>query len=131
MLENKGKAELLGMPHGTANNRLRKSLLYQFAGLLGKLECYRCGKMITSIDDFSIEHKNSWAYVKNPVQEFFNLENIAFSHLFCNSSAGFRPMKKYNSLKEKKSAEFKRYYSRKSGQVLSHKRERYRLNTLL
>lgn len=125
MADNKGKAQLLGMPFGTANGRLRKMLLFEFAGLLDRLGCYRCKEGITSIDDFSIEHKRAWGMAADPVKEFFDIANIAFSHIKCNVGAAQKPGKKYGSLKEYKKVGFERYYARSSEQVLSRKRERY------
>lgn len=68
----------------TANNRLRKKLLFHFAKLLGLDDCYRCHKKIKNLEEFSIEHKESWMSSKNSLDKFFDLDNIAFSHLICN-----------------------------------------------
>ena len=87
MLDNKGKAELLGMPFGTAQGKLKKALLFELAGLLGRLGCYRCNEKIESIDVFSIEHKMPWGAAKDPAKVFFDLGNIAFSHIRCNVAA--------------------------------------------
>ena len=37
-----------------------------------------------SRDTFSIEHKVAWLDSENPVDLYFDLENISFSHLKCN-----------------------------------------------
>ena len=50
--------------------------------------CFQCNKVIDKIDNLSIEHKIPWLDSKNPVELFFDLENIAFSHLSCNAGAG-------------------------------------------
>jgi hypothetical protein len=53
----KTKETLLGEPLGTANHRLRKSILFD---LIQKLEldyCYRCRDRIDDIAHLSIEHK--------------------------------------------------------------------------
>ena len=85
----KRKAQLLGMPFGTANGRLKKMLLFKLAGALGWLGCYRCDQgTIKSIEDFSIEHKEAWLTANDPVKAFFDLDNIAFSHIKCNIKAG-------------------------------------------
>lgn len=84
---NKAKAELLGMPFGTAGGRLRKLLLFDAIQRLGEDSCFRCGKPIELLAEFSIEHKKSWASSANPVEMFFSLENISFSHLACNIGA--------------------------------------------
>lgn len=75
------------MPIGTATARLRKSLLFEFAKRLELDTCYRCGEKIQNIEEFSIEHIRSWQWSNDPVQMFFDLSNIAFSHLVCNVSA--------------------------------------------
>lgn len=79
---NKAKAEFLGMPYGTAANRLRKMLLFGFAQKLGYDECFVCGSLIEDIDDFTIEHKEAW--LNRSVDNFWSLDNIAFSHSKCN-----------------------------------------------
>jgi len=92
-MSNAEKAKLLRMPYGTANSRLRKMLLFKFAGELdpfGRLRCYRCGTEVPSIDDFSIEHKEAWMSAEDPVKAFFDLDNIAFSHITCNVGAANR-----------------------------------------
>lgn len=50
--------------------------------------CFRCGKRIDSIDDFTIDHKESWLLGDDPAQLFYSIENIAFSHAKCNYEAG-------------------------------------------
>lgn len=81
---NKKKAEQLGMPFGTACYRLRKAILFHLIRVTGLNGCYRCGEIIESVDDLSIEHKAPWLDSDDPVELFFNLDNIAFSHLSCN-----------------------------------------------
>jgi len=123
---NEKKNRLLGEPYGTANSKLKKILLFDLAKRLDEDFCYRCGIKISSLEEFSIEHKQSWMYADNPIQMFYSLDNIAFSHIDCNVKAGIRPNKKYSSVKERKAAEFGRYYQKKSEQVLERKRKRYR-----
>lgn len=81
------KAHALGMPFGTASNKLKKSLLLHLAQKLGMDQCFRCSNKIENVESFSIEHKKSWIRSENPKEAFFNLENIAFSHLACNVRA--------------------------------------------
>lgn len=76
------KSEQLGMPFGTASNRLRKMVLFGLLKKHGENYCYQCGKEILSCDDLSMEHKKAWLHV-NP-ELFWDLENIAFSHISCN-----------------------------------------------
>lgn len=79
---NKRKNDQLGMPHGTANNILRKSIMFQLVKDLNRDVCYRCNKKIETIEDFSIDHKEAW--LDNDPNLFWDLDNIAFSHLKCN-----------------------------------------------
>lgn len=76
------KSEFLGMPHGTAANRLRKQIMFQLLKRLGENVCFKCAQEIVSADDLSIEHKQPWEGVS--VELFWSMENIAFSHRGCN-----------------------------------------------
>lgn len=89
------KTQQLGIPFGTACSRLRKMILFAFVKELKKDICFQCNLSIDNIDEFSIEHKENYLHSEDPVKLFFDLENIAFSHLACNSkksrgSKGFR-----------------------------------------
>jgi len=84
---NKRKDALLGEPHGTAAGRLRKLIIFDLAGRLGLLRCHRCASAIESPDSFSIEHVDSWQSAADPRASFFDMRNIAFSHLVCNVRA--------------------------------------------
>jgi len=77
------KDDQLGMPYGTACHRLRKMILFDLLEKRGENVCYRCGKLIDTYDELSVEHKKAWLNV-NP-ELFWDLDNIAFSHLRCNS----------------------------------------------
>ena len=85
---NKKKSQQLGMPHGTASNRLRKRILFHLIQQLGQDVCFQCGEKIDNVDHLSIEHKIPW--LDNDLALFWDLENIAFSHLSCNCGAGRR-----------------------------------------
>lgn len=102
----------LGMPVGTASAKLRKSLLFALVVELGVDLCYRCGLTIETERDLSIEHKTPWQNSQDPVGNFFDLDNISFSHLVCNIKAADRPWKKYASFSEQKNAGWARYYTR-------------------
>lgn len=78
------KSRLLGMNFVTARNRLDRDLLFQFATQLGH-KCYRCGGELTR-DSFSVDHKENWSAADDPVKAFFALDNIAFSHIRCNTA---------------------------------------------
>ena len=75
-------ADQLGMPHGTASNRLRKNILFSLVKELEKDTCYKCGDVILSVEEFSIEHVLPWEG-RDP-ELFWDLNNIAFSHVRCN-----------------------------------------------
>lgn len=87
---NKNKAAALGMPYGTANNQLRKMLLFDMATRLDEVWCYRCSYRITKLEEFSIEHTVPWLGAENPKETFFDITKIKFSHLSCNSRAGLK-----------------------------------------
>lgn len=129
MQGNKAKAALLGMPFGTATGKLRKSILFALLMELGATLCYRCGLEIQHEEELSIEHKESWASSENPVDRFFNLDNISFSHLSCNVAAAIRPNKIYSSVSDRRKAQWDRYYSRpeKREAHLARKRRVYAL----
>ena len=88
---NKKKSEQLGMPHGTASGRLRKKILYDLLVRLKENFCYQCENEIQSETELSIEHKTPW--LDNSPELFWDLNNIAFSHLSCNAGAARNPRK--------------------------------------
>jgi len=84
---NKKKSKQLGMNHATAAGRLRKMIMFQMMQELGKDSCHQCGEKIESIKDLSVEHKIPWLDSDDPVRLYFDLDNITFSHLKCNSGS--------------------------------------------
>ena len=93
---NKKKAIQLGMPHGTAQGKLKKSIMFWLLSRLNLNKCFRCKKKIETIKELSVEHKEHWLDSDDPVGLFFDLDNIAFSHLSCNSGNSRQPNKKYD-----------------------------------
>ena len=93
----KKKKKMLGEPFGTANGKLRKSILFDLVVSTNQNVCYQCGEVIDSIDDFSVEHKTPWQNSGSPIQLFYDLDNIAFSHLKCNCLASNRKTLHLNS----------------------------------
>lgn len=81
------------MAHGTASGRLRKMIMFELLHETGNLLCFQCGEKIEKIEELSIEHKIPWLDSENPKELFFDLDNIAFSHLSCNTGAARRPLK--------------------------------------
>ena len=86
------KTRQLGMDPGTASNRLKKTLLFEFAKKLDMHWCYQCGAEIVDCDKFTVEHKTPWLHSEDPKGLFFDIDNIAFSHKSCNYLAS-RPRK--------------------------------------
>lgn len=82
-MSNDRKAQLLGMNFVTARNRLDRDLLFAFAKKLGH-KCHRCGKDLTR-DTFSVDHIENWSMSDDPVKAFFDIDNVAFSHMWCNT----------------------------------------------
>ncbi len=77
------KSEFLGMNYSTAAHRLRKNILFSLVQELGRNVCFRCGDPIERSEDLSIEHKEFWLYTDPEL--FWDLDNITFSHLKCNT----------------------------------------------
>lgn len=102
---NKKKADALGMSFGTAANRLRKMVLFSLVVRLKENFCYRCGGEILTEADLSIEHKDAWLQADDPVQSFFDLNNVAFSHLSCNIAAASKPHKTWQTEEQRKAHE--------------------------
>ena len=81
-MSNNSKAETLGMPHGTACGKLRKILLFSVLKKHKENICVRCNLEILLVDDLSVEHIKPWEGISSEL--FWDLENIAFSHMACN-----------------------------------------------
>lgn len=82
---NNTKKKQLGISTSTANARLRKAIMFDMAKRLDEDACFQCGSAITDIATFSIEHKKPWLHESPDL--FWDLGNIAFSHLSCNVGA--------------------------------------------
>ena len=125
------KDEQLGMSFGTANNRLRKAILFSLVQKLNEDKCFRCEKIIASVDDLSIEHKEPWQSANNPVESFFSLDNISFSHLSCNVKASVQNYKRWEGhtkqTHEQKIKKQRLYQKRKYDAMTSEERREYNL----
>lgn len=86
------KDKQLGMLAATASSRLRKEVMFSLVKELGKNHCYRCKEEICSAADFSLDHKVDWIGAEKPLELFFDLNNVAFSHLKCNTGTRRKPM---------------------------------------
>ena len=82
MSSNEKKAATLGIPHGTAVSKLRKNIMFFLLCRLNENVCYRCKKAIQTVDEISIEHIKPWEGISADL--FWDLQNIAFSHIACN-----------------------------------------------
>jgi hypothetical protein len=87
MNNNQRQTVLLQEPFGTACTKLRKMILFHLLKKYKENFCYRCSKEIETIQELSIEHKEAWLNSNNPIEKFYDLNNIAFSHLHCNRVA--------------------------------------------
>lgn len=84
------KETQLGMNPSTASNRLVKDILFKLICDSGRNKCFHCGEEMDR-DTYSIEHKVPWIDSDDPVKLYFDMDNISFSHLSCNSSKARRP----------------------------------------
>lgn len=74
----------LGMPLGTASNRLRKRIMFSLVVRVGLDTCFKCGGKISNPDDLSVDHKKPWRGESESL--FWDLDNVAFSHRKCNTA---------------------------------------------
>ncbi len=121
---NKRKDTLLGESHGAATHRLRKLLIFTYAKRCGDLDCFQCGKPIESIDALSIEHKKPWMQAEQPRMAFYDLDNIAFSHLRCNIGAATPVNKRHLTPEDRRQAKNKSQRESKKRLYTPEKRRR-------
>ena len=79
------RAALLGMPYGTAEKHLRKSMLHALAQQSGKDTCRWCRTKIESSGDLAVVHIQDWA---DDAALYWDLNNVAFSHVSCAAERG-------------------------------------------
>lgn len=84
---NKKRSEILGMSYRAAKAKLIKMLLFSLAQQLNKDICIRCDNKIIDLKSFSIDHKEGWQLLENPLESFFDLTKIGFSHFSCNAKS--------------------------------------------
>lgn len=111
------RQNILGESFGAATCKLRKAIMFDLAQKLNLTVCFRCGKEI-QLKDFSIEHKIAWMNSENPIDMFYDLDNIAFSHRSCNSRAASRPTKRFDS-----PAEYQREYRKTQDRSEEYKKQ--------
>ncbi|PYS45749.1 MAG: hypothetical protein DMF68_21310 [Acidobacteria bacterium] len=84
---NQRKSEILGMPFGTACNKLRRMVIFELLRRHQENVCFKCGKVIPNAEDLTLEHKETW--LDGGSSLFWDLNNITFSHKQCNLRKGF------------------------------------------
>ena len=72
---------------GASSHKLDRMIMMKLIQETGKDVCFQCGQKIEDVNTLSVEHKETWQEADDPKAAFFNMENIAFSHLRCNVSA--------------------------------------------
>ena len=122
------KKAQLGMDPGTASYRLVKDLLWNYIVKNEENLCYHCNQELER-SNFSIEHKVPWLHSEDPLGLFFDLDNISYSHQSCNSSAGRRFHKIYESEEERQKAKSRRRYWSKPVEVRKQRRREQYLRT--
>ena len=83
----------LGMEFGKANQRLFKMMVWKMATKCGMDKCSHCKQLIEEPDHLSLEHIQPWRGIEGrPARPelFWDLDNIAFSHIWCNSGSPTR-----------------------------------------
>jgi hypothetical protein len=83
---NHRRSELLGMPFGTACNKLRRMVMFDILQRHEENVCFKCGRIIVKFEDLTLEHKEAWQGGGPTL--FWDLNNIAFSHRQCNMPTG-------------------------------------------
>jgi hypothetical protein len=106
---NEKKTLQLGMSVGTATHRLRKQIMMMLVAKCSLDLCYRCGNKICNPEDLSVEHKQPWLDVSPAL--FWNIDNIAFSHLSCNVSAARKHKVTAEHKRRKKAERMRKYYN--------------------
>lgn len=77
----------MGIPQGTAANRLRKAIIFSLLVKLKENICFQCKREIETVEQLSVEHKIPYLDSNEPLKVFLDISNIAFSHLKCNIGA--------------------------------------------
>jgi hypothetical protein len=126
---NRKKSQQLGINFSTATHRLKKLVMFDLVQKTFQDTCFRCGQKIKFPDELSVEHKEAWLDSPNPVDLFFNLNNLAFSHLTCNTASARRTNKKYHTLAERHAANLKHGRESMKKWYTTEKRRQKKLRT--
>lgn len=75
------RSEQLGMPYGTASNKLRLKVIFDLLCSVGKNNCFVCNSIIDSPENLAVAHKKQWVDVDPSL--FWKTDNIVFKHQKC------------------------------------------------
>jgi hypothetical protein len=120
------KGRQLGMSMSLASGRLMRMILFDLVQRLNLDQCFHCSLKITTLVEFSIEHKKPWLHISPDL--YWDLGNISFSHRKCNSGARRSRPRKWKE-KKYKAAAFASWYAIPENRESWNKkrRERYKL----
>ena len=120
------KIDQLGMNPSTAAGALKKELMFHMAQKCGMDACHQCGDTIETSKELSVEHKIPWLDSDDPVGLFFDLDNVAFSHLSCNIGAARSARKLPEGVAKSNALECqKRYRQNNKEKVAIARRKKY------
>ena len=76
----------LDMNFSTAVRQLNRLIILHLLKQSKLNYCFRCKEEIVSVAELSIDHKIDW--LDNDPLLFWDMQNIAYSHLTCNAQSG-------------------------------------------
>lgn len=82
----------------TACHRLNRLIIFSLIRKCGLDNCFRCNQKITNVNDMTVDHKINWLSSEDPIETFFDTENVLFSHKSCNSA--YTSKRKYKNKEE-------------------------------
>ena len=88
----KKKSEQLGMHFSTASHRLKKIIMFDLVQKAEMGSCFKCKKPIEAVEELSVEHIEPWMDIDPEL--FWDINNIAFSHIKCNRPHRSNPANK-------------------------------------
>ena len=104
------KTKQLGMSASGACRRLCRMMLFKLYKRLDEDICYRCGKKIETLKEFSLNHKRPWLHVSTDL--FWDLDNIVASHGRCNTGVRrSRPKKFAGDIRTYNRKQFAEFYA--------------------
>lgn len=88
------RKQQLGINHSAAVRQLDRMLIFMLLQELERDTCFVCELKIETREELSIEHKLPWENQDRAAELFFDLDNIAFSHIRCNRPHTYKRIKK-------------------------------------